>query len=231
MEIPDKSTGKQSKRNAIDWEGIEREYRAGIRSTRDIGAEYGCSHTLIQRRINAEGWEKDLSAKIRAKADAKVAKDAVSKIVTMETKATEREIVEANAELQAKIIREHRTDIIRYRKLCQAMLSQLESETGEPELFNQIGELLAAPDEKGTDKINDAYRKAISLPQRIDGVKKLAETLKTLIGLERQAFGIADNADGDKPPQKDETNIAPREIARRIAFALSIGLKDAQTTP
>ena len=173
-----------------DWESVEREYRAGIRSGRDIGAEFGCSHTAIQKKADKEGWTRDLAAKIRAKANEKVAKEQVAKSVAMETSVTEQAIIEANATMQADIILAHRSDIRRNRELAKALLVELEGQTGNLELFAQLGTLLNAPDEKGIDKLNDLYRKVISLPSRVDSMKKLAETLKTLIGLEREAFGI-----------------------------------------
>lgn len=190
----------EAKRPDIDWESIEREYRAGIRSLRDIAAEFGCSHAAIKKRAARDEWTRDLAAKIKAAAEAKVSKAAVSTLVTAETKIAEKAIVEANATMQADIILAHRGDIRRYRALAAAMLKELETETGNPELFEQIVELLATPDEKGNDKLNEAYRRAISLPQRIDGVKKLAETLKVLIGLEREAFGIDERSGVDERP-------------------------------
>ena len=58
--------------------------------------------------------------------------------------------------------------------------------------------MLRSEDDKGMDKMNDLYRKVVSTPSRIDSVKKLADTLKTLVGLEREAWGIAsDNGDGN----------------------------------
>jgi hypothetical protein len=224
-----KADENQPKKPPIDWESIEIAYRAGIRSLKNIGAEFGVSDAAIVKRAKRDEWERDLQAKIQAKAEAKVRAAQVRTEVSALTKVSEREVVEANATMQADLILAHRQDVQRYRRLCKSMLAQLEAETDNPELFEQIGELLADPDDKGTDKLNEAYRKAISLPQRIDGVKKLAETLKVLIGLERQAFGIADNAEGDKPKPQEEQNMPPRELARRIAFALSIGLKDAQS--
>jgi len=50
--------------------------------------------------------------------------------------------------------------------------------------------LMRSEDDKGVDKLNDLYRKVIATPQRIDSLKKLAETLKHLIYLEREAFDI-----------------------------------------
>ena len=49
----------------------------------------------------------------------------------------------------------------------------------------------------GFDKLNELYKKVIATPSRIDSFKKLSESLKTLTGLERQAFGMADNSNGD----------------------------------
>lgn len=184
---------------AADWLQLEADYRAGIKSLRQMASENGITEGAIRKRAKKEDWERDLSAKIRAKTDALVRSEAVRKEVRITQGVPEKAIIEANAEMQAGIIRAHRKDITRYRNLCQSLLAQLEAETGEPELFSQIGELLAAPDDKGNDKLNEAYFKAISLPSRIDGVKKLAETLKTLIGLERQAFGLADTPEGTKP--------------------------------
>ena len=66
------------------------------------------------------------------------------------------------------------------------------------------------------DKLNEAYRKAISLPTSIDGAKKLAETLKTLIGIERQAFGLGDGSGSGGAGGGDDHDelIATAEILR-----------------
>ena len=38
--------------------------------------------------------------------------------------------------------------------------------------------------------LNDIYAKIISLPGRVKAMKDLSDTLKTLVGLEREAFGL-----------------------------------------
>lgn len=205
-----------SKKRCIDWDAIELEYRAGVRTVREIGAQFGVSHTAINKKAKASGWVRDLKARIRSKAEALVSRDAVATKVSMET---EREIIEANAVLQANVIRAHRKDITRYRALCEMLLSEIELQTGERITFEQLGELMAAPDDKGQDKRNDLFCKVISTPSRVDSVKKLAETLKTLIGLERQAFGIADNADGNDPPPSDfpDADVIAQAVQDRFA--------------
>lgn len=180
----------QEQKKAPDWERIELDYRAGVLSVREIAASQGITHGAINKRAKRDGWERDLSAKIKAKADALVSKREVSNAVSTEKVATDRLIVEANAEAIANIRMAHRGDIRRSRDLAMALLSELEHETGGLDLFEQLGDMLVSPDDKGADKLNELYRKVISLPSRIDSAKKLAETLKHLIGLEREAYGI-----------------------------------------
>ena len=50
---------------------------------------------------------------------------------------------------------------------------------------------------KGQDKLNDLYQKIISLPGRAKTMKDLGETLRVLIALERQAFGLDAPEEGD----------------------------------
>ena len=194
----------------VDWEAIEKEYRAGIRSVRDIGAEHGVSHVGINKRAKREGWVRNLAAKIRAKAESLVTRDVVTSSVTMET---EREIIGGNENMQANVIRTNRKDITRYRSLCEKLLQEIELQTGEILTFEQLGELMYAPNDKGVDKRNELYVKTISTASRIDSVKKMVDTLKTLIGLERQAFGLSDSAEGEKP-KENEVQETPVTMSR-----------------
>lgn len=182
----------------VDWSAVEIDYRAGILSLRQIGDAYGVTEGAVRKRAKRDEWTRDLSGKIQAKADELVRKDAVRSLVRSEQKITERDVVDANATMQADIIRAHRTDITRSRTLAMSLLDELVSTTNNNELFEQLGELLLSPDDKGQDKRNEIYRKVIAMPNRIDSAKKLAETLKVLIGLERQAFGLKDD-ESDKP--------------------------------
>jgi len=110
-------------RKQIDWEGVERDYRAGIATLRSIGEKYGISHTAVQKRADRDGWTRDLSAKIAAEAAAMVAKCEVStKVAT----ATEKEVVQGNARVVAIVALAHRKDIKGLRDLAASYKDELE---------------------------------------------------------------------------------------------------------
>ncbi|NWC11924.1 hypothetical protein HX776_24360 [Pseudomonas agarici] len=181
-----------------DWERIEQLYRAGLLSVREIGATCGVSHTAIQKKAKAGSWERDLRAKIKAKADSLVAKAEVATSVATETLATERGIVDANAKVIADIRMAHRADIGRARRLANLLFGELEGLTEEQGTLKELIEQLKDSDD-GAD-MSDVLAlasKMSSLPSRTKTMKELGETLKNLILLERQAYSIDANPEED----------------------------------
>lgn len=183
-----------------DWDAVEPHYRSGIKSLRQLADEFGCTSGRVAQVAKERGWTRDLAAKIKAKAEAKVSRSILSDELSAEKKVTENEVVEANAEMQKGIILGHRTDVQRNRKLSMALLEELEMMTGDRELFARLGEILDTPDASGGsqvgDKLMDAFYKAVSHPQRVDSMKKLADSLRVLIDLERKVFSIDEEGKG-----------------------------------
>ncbi|CAM7368438.1 HTH psq-type domain-containing protein [Phytobacter diazotrophicus] len=178
-----------------DWEAIESAYRAGVLSVRELAGKYGISHQAISKRAKKDGWERDLKAKVQAKADALVAKREVARQVATESNISERQLIEATAEVIATVRMEHRGDIRRARELTNTLFDELAGECGDVVALEQLGELMRREDDKGMDKLNDLYHKIISLPSRVKSMKDLSDSLKTLIGLEREAYGIESKAE------------------------------------
>ena len=188
-----------AEKKVIDWEKIELDYRAGIKSLRQIAGEHDIAESAIRRRAKQYEWVRDLSEKIKAKADDIVRKESVRSSVRTKTTISEKDTIDANANEVASVRLAHRKDIQRSRKIAMSLFDELEMMVGQEnvKLLEMLGELMWSPDDKGNDKVNDLYMKIISMPGRVKSMKDLSDTLKTLIALERQAFGLDD--ENNKP--------------------------------
>jgi hypothetical protein len=125
------------KRKAPDWEAIEREYRAGQLSVRQIAANFGISHTAIQKRVSAGGWEQDLTEKVQKAVARKIVASAVATASPREKMATEREIVKAASDRGAQVIQGHLARAARLAKIADRNLECLEAlQAGQPLPFD-----------------------------------------------------------------------------------------------
>ncbi|WP_250440154.1 hypothetical protein [Delftia tsuruhatensis] len=176
-----------------DWERIELDYRAGIKTLRQIADENGITHGAINKRAKRDGWERDLSQKIQAKADALVSRAAVSSQVSADTKVRERVLIDGNAQAVANARLGHRKDAGRVRQLTNRLMDELEQQT-DPATLAKLQELAAAvvaPGEKaGRDRYGELLEAVISLPERSKTLKVLAESLRIVVDMERTAFGM-----------------------------------------
>ena len=178
-----------------DWEAIETAYRAGVMSLREIASQHGISEGAIRKRAKRDDWSRDLNAKIQQKADDLVRKQEVRKQVRNESTLNERVLIEATAEVIATVRMEHRGDIRRARELTNTLFDELGAQCADVSALEQLGDIMFDPDDKGRDRLNEIYQKVISLPSRVKSMKDLSDSLKTLIGLEREAYSIENKAE------------------------------------
>ncbi|MCM7018752.1 hypothetical protein [Enterobacter asburiae] len=178
-----------------DWEAIETAYRAGVMSLREIASQHGISEGAIRKRAKRDDWSRDLNAKIQQKADDLVRKQEVRRTVRNESTLTERVLIEATAEVIATVRMEHRGDIRRARELTNTLFDELGTQCADVSALEQLGDIMFDPDDKGRDRLNEIYQKVISLPSRVKSMKDLSDSLKTLIGLEREAYSIENKAE------------------------------------
>lgn len=219
-----------------DYTLMEADWMAGLKTTRQIADDYEkvtglkIRHATIFKEFEKRGVARDLKAKIRMKAEELVAKETLEKETRKGNKqsfvslAKERDVIETAARVTADVLIAQREDIVRCTELTKKLVGELELTTDNRALFEQLGELLHSPNEKGVDKLNEAYQKVIAFPGRVDSLKKIAETLKNLIGLERQSYGLSDNSNGDADKPK-EVPIDQTDAAKRIAFLLVLATK------
>jgi len=180
-----------AERKQVDWEGVERDYSAGLLSLREIGDKYGVSEGLVRRKATQNEWNRDLSKKIQDKADSLVRKESVRSSVRTE-KASEKEVIEANAQAIVNVKLKHRTSIGRLNSVVDSLLAEIEVLNKDKSVEN--------------------------LPMRVDLTKKLSDTLKTSIDKERQAFGIVD---APTPTENAITDLLKACQGNSIAIASS----------
>jgi len=219
---------KKTPKKPIDWERIELDYRSGQKTLREIASQHDITHGAINKRAKKDGWTRDLAAKIREKAKQLVSKDLVSKEVSSHSLVTERDVVEANARETAAVLIGHRKDIGRGRALAMRLMEELELVTDNKELIAEVGVLMTLPDpdapkdeSKRLERLQQLFDAVISTPGRIDSIKKLSETMKNLIALEREAFALNDDStpEGDRKLTDDQVTSRINELlskARKI---------------
>lgn len=183
-------TEPNRKRSAIDWEAIERDYRAGILSVREISRRAAVSHTAVQKKADHLGWVRDLAPRIRATARAKLASAAVLKegSTTALGEDGARTVVEANAALQVGVVDGHRNLLGRLRRITAKLIDGLER-------------VLEGTADENTKLL--LYGRSAT-----DNVYLLARAMTRLVPLERQAFAI--DAVPDEAPRTDDDDLFDR---------------------
>ena len=115
-------------RRAIDWEGVEREYRANQLSLRDIGQRFGISHTSILKRASRLQWTRDLAGQVRQRV--------AERLVMPESLAPEqlKRAVEDAADRAVDVIKGHRQQIATARSIVDAIFVELSDKEAPPTL-------------------------------------------------------------------------------------------------
>lgn len=163
-------------KRVVDWEAIEREYRAGQLSVNAIAKAHGITEGAIRKRVNTHGWGKrDLANEVREKVREKLVRREVRK-----DDANTEEIIDAASERGALVIETHRRDINKLRELEQALMAEL----GDPDkpptklyLAQYQGQVIQK--EVG-----------IAVTERASALHALAAVQHKRIQLERQAFNL-----------------------------------------
>lgn len=179
-----------------------------VRSGRPVGEiaiEMGVSKGRVSQLTTAHGWTRgDITDSIRARAMQKVEAGAVPAAPPAAGKAkpndfldqeTAENVIEVNAQFQARIILDERADIAKARGIGKQLLNELEAE-------NQRAAAPATPKKEGP--------KVMPLVGRIDCYRKLADAMHKILVLERVVGNI--------------TPDTPIDPAARVAEAIDNGL-------
>jgi hypothetical protein len=195
------------RKRALDWEAVERDYRTGSLTLRELAGKHGCGHSAIANRAKRHGWSRDLTAAVRAATSAALVNEAVTTAVNngvTEAVQTVTNTVLVAAEVNKQVILGHRSDLQTARAVANSLLAELRGAALLAEDEEMLAFILAGEGAKPEDlnRARVAVQKAIGLGSRVSSIKALAEALTKLHAGERQAFGIDDG------PAKPEDPIA-----------------------
>jgi hypothetical protein len=171
----------------IDWEAIEREYRADQLSIREIARSHGISDTAVRKRAVSKGWTRNLGKQVRSRIQERLVTDDVGDV---RSDRNAKLAVENAAARGVEIVRRHRAAVGRAAKLVDMLIDELSVETVESEQMRA--------DETAKEKPDKRLLHALSLPGRAQSARQLAAATRELILLERQAYSLDDKSD-DKP--------------------------------
>ena len=166
-----------------DWVWAQAEYESGRSSITAISKEIGSTVGLVSAAAQRGAWVRDPHAKARIMEESR-------RILATQVALEKGSIERITAQMQSKVLVEQRTDIKAARLLCQTLLAELAAVSLNVQAFEELGDMMREPNEHGRDRLNDVYRKVLKLPERSQTLTSLVNALKTLIMLERQAFGI-----------------------------------------
>jgi len=161
------------KQGRPDWEAIERDYRTGRFTLRELEAKHGVRHSTISSRVQREGWTQDLADAVRQATRAALIAPSVVQGASSVVQS-----VQAAAELNKQVILGHR------KQLAEL---QAQAEFARAKLIT-LG-----------DTVADIKEAAVY----VSALEASARTAKIVIEAERKAFNLDAENDKDKPPPAD----------------------------
>ncbi len=207
------------KRKRADWEAVERDYRTGKFTLRELEEKHGVNNGTIARKAEKHGWTKDLAAAVRQATNAKVIAQTLQQEGSKAQQNTAN-VVLAAADLNARVIQGHRSDLNRARAVALGLLEELKATALMAEERELIAELMAGTaDEAKQEQARQAVRKALDVGNRIGAVKSLAEALTKLHAGERKAHALDDEA---PPAAAVPTDLSAIPAAERQAAYLKL---------
>ena len=200
---------------AEEWAAVRADYVIGLYPTlQELAKKHGLTYRSVYNKMTAEPelWERAPPQAIAELRTELVQSEELRKAITADMRAAVKDelasttkadiaAIHSLARQQADIILKERADITGVLATVSTMMQELD-ESAPPPGARQDRDSLSV------------------LASRAKVAKDLVDVLKTLVGLQRQAFGIADNANGEanKP---EEREMSANEMAREIAFAMN----------
>lgn len=192
----------KQKRTSLDWEAIERDWRTGEFTLRELADKHNTDAATISRRqkrdrtADPSRWQKDLTEVVRQATNAQLINTLVNEKIK-EGQQQVNDVVLAAAQVNSGVILRHRADIGTLRTLAMDMAQELALVTHSQEEVKRLQQVLAGdidPDE--LDAARRSLDDLLRLHNRVTSAQRLADTLTKLQTMERKAFNLDEDGAG-----------------------------------
>jgi uncharacterized protein (DUF1778 family) len=211
----DADKGAQPRRR-VDWEAVERDYRVGKLTLREIAEKHGATAGRICQVAKEKAWSRgDLQKTVNAATQALLVAEQVNGEVNRVKQGLNDAVLGA-AELNKQVILTHRQRVKKAADVVMRMLEELDRTTTNQEALEQLFELAGSDmDERALANFRQQFRDFMKLHARVASAQKLTAALRDAQNLEAQAFG---NLYEGKASTGDETqNLTDEELDGAIA--------------
>lgn len=190
IQVPTKAS--HATRQRVDWEAVERDYRTGRFTLRELADIHRRSAGQICRRARAEGWVQDLREVVRQATSAAIIRDLASTATTGAQQNATQQVLAA-AEVIKDVILRHRKDAATARVVTNELLAELQATTMKPLELQRL--LSTTADHLTPERRAEVLRQfgdLLKLHTRVASMQKLSDAIQRTQTLERRAFGIGD---------------------------------------
>lgn len=212
-----------ARRPSHDWEAIERDYRSGRFTLRELSALHGPNGpdaATIKRRADKHKWEKDLAEAVRIATRAKVIEATVAAEAAARATETQQAVAVAQqavassvsvaSDIAAKVVIEHRARAKRAAEVARGILEELSAAAALDEDRELIAEILAGDgaDPGKVAEARQAIQRALGIGARASTVQKLTDSLAKAQAMEERAYRLED-APSAPQPAMDIASVPP----------------------
>ncbi len=161
-------------RRGIDWDAVERDYRAGVLSNREIARQNSIAESAVRKRAKEENWSRDLIGKVRVEARAMLIRSAERSARAAEDEPV---VIAKGAAQMVEVVRRHQRQMGKLADLAERMTDQM---------------LRMSKGQKPTIAAPLGPRESIA-----DALAKIAQATSRYVPLERRAHNIDEASAGE----------------------------------
>jgi len=171
---PRRSAASATKQARIDWEAVERDYRTGKFTLRELAEKHGCTHQAIDKRAKKHAWTKDLNDVIRQATDAAL----VAEMVASSGQAVANTVI-AVAEMNKQIIIGQRKRIAQLQEDAAVAKEKLIALADTVADIREAGVLVSAME--GLSRISKTLTEQERLIYKLDDDSSTTTTQKRVV--------------------------------------------------